>query len=253
MALEFQGFARDDLKSIKAPVLITIGDRDGLRLEHAVEMFRLIPDAQLAVFPGADHFLTLAEPGETVADDRGVPRCTHAEAEGDGAKDSSPRLGAQGRAAINMASLDLPWPIGDDLIGRHDGFRYPSHDRRGLEDRVGEAHRRSRADRPRRRARRGPGAGCAGRRAGAMAGVGRPEKPGRLAHGHRQASRDRHAPPKSVLERKHEEIGRELEAERGLDAPDLDAALDDDDRRRPAAPRLHGLPSGPLRPRRASR
>ncbi len=72
MGLEFQGFARDDLKSIKAPVLITIGDRDGVRPEHAVEMFRLIPDAQLAVFPGADHFLILQNPEKSAADDRGV-------------------------------------------------------------------------------------------------------------------------------------------------------------------------------------
>ncbi len=57
MGLEFKGFAREDMKSIKAQVLITLGDRDGVRPEHAVEMFRLIPNAQLAVFPGGDHFL----------------------------------------------------------------------------------------------------------------------------------------------------------------------------------------------------
>jgi pimeloyl-ACP methyl ester carboxylesterase len=57
MSLEFKGFAREDMKSIKAPVLITIGDRDFMRPEHAVAMYRLIPNAQLAVFPGADHFL----------------------------------------------------------------------------------------------------------------------------------------------------------------------------------------------------
>jgi pimeloyl-ACP methyl ester carboxylesterase len=62
MGLEFKGFAREDLKSIKAHVLITIGDRDGVRPEHAVEMFRLIPDAELAVFPGADHFLLWQSP-----------------------------------------------------------------------------------------------------------------------------------------------------------------------------------------------
>jgi pimeloyl-ACP methyl ester carboxylesterase len=62
MGLEFKGFAREDLKSIQAPVLITIGDRDGVRPEHAVEMFRLIPNAQLAVFPGADHFLLWQSP-----------------------------------------------------------------------------------------------------------------------------------------------------------------------------------------------
>jgi len=62
MGLEFKGFAREDMKSIKAQVLITLGDRDGVRPEHAVEMFRLIPNAQLAVFPGADHFLLWQSP-----------------------------------------------------------------------------------------------------------------------------------------------------------------------------------------------
>jgi pimeloyl-ACP methyl ester carboxylesterase len=60
--LEFKGFAPADLKAIKAPVLITQGDHDGVRLEHAVEMFRLIPNSQLAVFPGADHFLISQSP-----------------------------------------------------------------------------------------------------------------------------------------------------------------------------------------------
>jgi pimeloyl-ACP methyl ester carboxylesterase len=42
--------------------MVTIGDRDAPRPEHAVEMFRLIPNAQLAVFPGADHFLLWTSP-----------------------------------------------------------------------------------------------------------------------------------------------------------------------------------------------
>ena len=62
MVLEFKGFSREEMKSIKAPVLITLGDRDGVRPEHAVEMFRLIPNAQLALFPGADHFLIWQSP-----------------------------------------------------------------------------------------------------------------------------------------------------------------------------------------------
>jgi pimeloyl-ACP methyl ester carboxylesterase len=64
MGLEFKGFAREDMKSIQAPVLVTLGDRDGVRVEHAVEMFRLIPHAELAVFPGADHFLLWQDPGK---------------------------------------------------------------------------------------------------------------------------------------------------------------------------------------------
>jgi pimeloyl-ACP methyl ester carboxylesterase len=31
-------------------------------VEHAVEMYRLIPQAQLAVFPGGDHFLLMTKP-----------------------------------------------------------------------------------------------------------------------------------------------------------------------------------------------
>jgi pimeloyl-ACP methyl ester carboxylesterase len=62
MGTSSKGFSREDMKAIKAPVLIALGDRDGVRPEHAVEMFRLIPNAQLAIFPGADHFLLLQSP-----------------------------------------------------------------------------------------------------------------------------------------------------------------------------------------------
>jgi pimeloyl-ACP methyl ester carboxylesterase len=50
------------MKSIQTPVLVMQGDRDGVRPEHAVEMFRLIPNAQLAVIPGGDHFLLFTSP-----------------------------------------------------------------------------------------------------------------------------------------------------------------------------------------------
>jgi pimeloyl-ACP methyl ester carboxylesterase len=62
MGLEFQGFACEDLETIRADVLVTLGDRDIVRVEHAVELFRLVPKAQLAVFPGADHFLLWQNP-----------------------------------------------------------------------------------------------------------------------------------------------------------------------------------------------
>jgi pimeloyl-ACP methyl ester carboxylesterase len=62
MGLEFQGFSREDLKSIQAHVLVSLGDRDGVRLEHGVELYRLVPNAQLAVFPGADHLLLWQDP-----------------------------------------------------------------------------------------------------------------------------------------------------------------------------------------------
>jgi hypothetical protein len=50
--LEFKDWRREDIESIKAPTLLMIGDADCVRPEHAVEMFRLLNHARLAVFPG---------------------------------------------------------------------------------------------------------------------------------------------------------------------------------------------------------
>jgi pimeloyl-ACP methyl ester carboxylesterase len=54
---DFKGFTDEEVKSIKAPTLIMQGDRDGVKPEHAVELMRLIPDSQLAIFPDGDHFI----------------------------------------------------------------------------------------------------------------------------------------------------------------------------------------------------
>jgi pimeloyl-ACP methyl ester carboxylesterase len=48
-------YTREQLQSIEAPTLIIIGDSDIVTPEHAVEMFRSIPSAQLHVVPGAGH------------------------------------------------------------------------------------------------------------------------------------------------------------------------------------------------------
>jgi pimeloyl-ACP methyl ester carboxylesterase len=48
-------FTRDEMQSIKAATLIIVGDRDLVTPEHAVEMFRTIPVAQLCVVPQAGH------------------------------------------------------------------------------------------------------------------------------------------------------------------------------------------------------
>jgi pimeloyl-ACP methyl ester carboxylesterase len=58
----------DDIRGIAAPTMIVLGDSDGVRLEHAVELFRLLgggvmgdlegmPRSQLAVLPGTSHFV----------------------------------------------------------------------------------------------------------------------------------------------------------------------------------------------------
>lgn len=66
MGRSFKGFTLDQVKGIKSPVLVMMGDREGIRLEHAVEMRRAIPSAQLAVFPNADHFLIFMNPDKVM-------------------------------------------------------------------------------------------------------------------------------------------------------------------------------------------
>jgi pimeloyl-ACP methyl ester carboxylesterase len=67
----FAGWSDADIQGIAAPTLITIGDCDAVRLEHAVRFLQLrggdingdflgVPSSQLAVFPGTTHFFGLA-------------------------------------------------------------------------------------------------------------------------------------------------------------------------------------------------
>ena len=69
-------WSADAIRAIRAPTLIVVGDADVIRLEHAVEMFRLRgggafgdfaerSDSRLAVLPGTSHFLP---PGSGVLD-----------------------------------------------------------------------------------------------------------------------------------------------------------------------------------------
>jgi pimeloyl-ACP methyl ester carboxylesterase len=57
-----------EIRRIAAPTMIVLGDSDGVRLEHAVELFKLLgggvmgdlqgmPKSQLAVLPGTAHFV----------------------------------------------------------------------------------------------------------------------------------------------------------------------------------------------------
>lgn len=62
MVRDFKGYSEAEMKAINVQVLIMMGDRDVVRPEHAVEMYRLIPNAQLAIFPGGDHFMLWGNP-----------------------------------------------------------------------------------------------------------------------------------------------------------------------------------------------
>ena len=52
---DFVGWTADEIRSITAPTLLVIGDRDFVRLEHAGEMLDLVPDCRLAVLPATRH------------------------------------------------------------------------------------------------------------------------------------------------------------------------------------------------------
>ncbi|QRM90369.1 alpha/beta fold hydrolase [Lacinutrix sp. WUR7] len=55
LLLNQPNMSHEDLKKIKAPVLLIAGDRDIIKNEHSVEMFNHIPKAQLCILPGATH------------------------------------------------------------------------------------------------------------------------------------------------------------------------------------------------------
>jgi pimeloyl-ACP methyl ester carboxylesterase len=48
-----------DLARIAAPTLVMVGDDDITRFEHTIELYDTIPDAQLAVIPGASHLVPM--------------------------------------------------------------------------------------------------------------------------------------------------------------------------------------------------
>src|ERR687885_1056943 len=69
-------WAPEDIRGIAAPTLLIVGDSDAIRLEHAVQLFRLLgggvpgdlaglPKSQLAVLPSTTHFVP---PGSGVLD-----------------------------------------------------------------------------------------------------------------------------------------------------------------------------------------
>ena len=64
----FPDIRDEDIRAIEAPALIVAGDSDVVKPEHAVEMFRMMRHASLAIFPGGhgDYMgeLTTLKPGK---------------------------------------------------------------------------------------------------------------------------------------------------------------------------------------------
>ena len=55
LLINYPGITHAELNKITAPVLITIGDRDIIKNQHAVEIFDNISKSQLCIVPGANH------------------------------------------------------------------------------------------------------------------------------------------------------------------------------------------------------
>jgi pimeloyl-ACP methyl ester carboxylesterase len=53
------GYTDDQLRGIRTPVLLAMGDRDFITAEHFARMASLIPEAQYAVLPGTTHMSIL--------------------------------------------------------------------------------------------------------------------------------------------------------------------------------------------------
>ncbi len=57
---DFKDIPADAIRGVTAPALLVVGDADLIRPEHAVETFRLLRHARLAVLPGTDHMGVMA-------------------------------------------------------------------------------------------------------------------------------------------------------------------------------------------------
>ena len=66
MVHEFPGWT-GELRSLQVPTLLIFGDRDFSPLPDVVEMFELLPNAQLAVLPGTTHVGVTRRSGEVLA------------------------------------------------------------------------------------------------------------------------------------------------------------------------------------------
>jgi pimeloyl-ACP methyl ester carboxylesterase len=52
----------EQLKQIKVPVLVVVGDRDLINLDQTISLFTSLPHSQLFIVPGASHVVPLEQP-----------------------------------------------------------------------------------------------------------------------------------------------------------------------------------------------
>ena len=59
---DFRDIPAEQLRAIAAPALVVCGDRDVVLPEHAVELYRLMPAADVAIMPATDHGSIMRQP-----------------------------------------------------------------------------------------------------------------------------------------------------------------------------------------------
>lgn len=62
MHAEEPSLSVEDLEGIKARTLVMVGDDDQVKLEHAIAMYRAVPNCELAIVPGTSHGLLVEKP-----------------------------------------------------------------------------------------------------------------------------------------------------------------------------------------------
>ena len=60
-------WSTDDIGHIQAATLVLVGDDDLIALEHTCALYGALPQAQLAVVPGASHTVPIERADETAA------------------------------------------------------------------------------------------------------------------------------------------------------------------------------------------
>lgn len=50
--INFTDWSDDSIRNIQVPTLLIVGDRDVVTIEHALSMYRMMPNARLLVYPG---------------------------------------------------------------------------------------------------------------------------------------------------------------------------------------------------------
>jgi pimeloyl-ACP methyl ester carboxylesterase len=56
---------KEELSRIGAPTLVMAADKDGVPIEHTLDLFKSIKNSQLCIIPGATHFLLSEKPKAT--------------------------------------------------------------------------------------------------------------------------------------------------------------------------------------------